>query len=61
MFCDEQPNISGPSVVTQRKAKTWHIPLHVTMAKDSKLDIITYTVLDADLRQLDRLRVLGHT
>ena len=61
MFYDEQPNISGPSVVTQRKTKTWNIPLHVTMAKDSKLDIITYTVLDADLRQLDRLRVLGHT
>ena len=30
--------------------------------KNIKLDVIvTYTVMDADLRQVDRLRVLRHT
>lgn len=60
-FCEEQPNTPGPSV-SHRNA-TRNISLHVTMKKKTfKLDVvITYTVVDADLRQVDRIRVLGHT
>ena len=59
-FCDEQPNTPGPSVC-HRNATKRNISLHVTMKKTFKLDVTTYTVVDADLRQVDRIRVLGHT
>lgn len=62
-FCDEQPNTPRPAV-THRNTRTRNITLHVTMKKDipTWMPFITYTVtsVDADLRQVDRTRVLGH-
>lgn len=55
-FCDEQPN-------THRNARTGNITLHVTMKKDIQIRChlsLTVASVDADLRQVDRTRVLGH-
>lgn len=62
--CDEQPNTPRPSA-THTNARTRNSTLHVTMKKrhPSWMPFITYMVasVDADLKQVDRTRVLGHT